>query len=205
MTNKPIQTALNFLLRAAGVRGTNVGSDEKTSLPEANSPGGLSGARDVFAGAVNAMSSFFEGVEIGHVDPAAVVARGPNGLTPFLPHKEQDQTISVATKPWVVQGGEEENEIALVGTKQWLFQADGDENQPVLISTKPCASYEDIALANAMREAVQFAGGGVQQQGSVQQLIQAMAGFAPPVPGSGLTVSSAFQDGLGGIFASPQG
>lgn len=206
MTNKPIQTALNFLLRAAGARGTNAGSDEKTSLLEATSPGGLSGARDAFAGVVNGMSPFFEGVAIGHVDPVSVAILDPHELTPYLPPFEWEQTVSVATKPWVVQGGEEENQNALVGTKPWLFQADGDENQSVWISTKPCASYEDIALANAMREAAQFAGGGVQQQqGSVQQLIQAMAGFAPPVPGSGLTVSSAFQAGLGGVLASPQG
>jgi len=205
MTNKPIQTALNFLLRAAGVRGTNAGSDEMTSLLEATSPGGLSGARDAFAAAVDAISPSLHVVESGYANPAAVAIRGPSGLTPFHPRDEGEQSISVATKPWVFQADGDENQPTLVTTKPWLFHADGDENQPMLISTKPCASYEDIDLTNVMREAVQFAGGGVQQQESVQQLIQAMAGFAPQVPVSGLTVSSAFQDGLGGILTSPQG
>lgn len=58
------------------------------------------------------------------------------------------------------------------------------------------------ALTDALQEATRMVGGTGALEGGVQQLVQAMAGFAPQAA-EALTVSSAFQDALGAVVANP--
>ncbi len=48
-----------------------------------------------------------------------------------------------------------------------------------------------------------MAGGAGALEGGVQQLVQAMAAFAPQAAGEALTGSGALRDALGGVLANP--
>lgn len=209
------QTHLASALRAAGVR-TTAGKDDDTSAPAADSLEGLHGSlRDALATALAALPqasvlSSLEGVETGTLKPIALADVGDGGdagdgwgstrPTLFQPEPGDEQTFVAETKPWKVEPGSD-----VLGSTSGALVA-GTDLAAVL---KAAAAAPAVGgnggstLADALQEAARTVGGPGALEGGVQQLVQAMAGFAPQAAGEVLTVSSAFRDALGAVVANP--
>ncbi|WP_231502247.1 hypothetical protein [Paracidovorax avenae] len=206
------QTALAFALRAAGVR-TATGKDDDTAAPAAGSLEGLHGSlSDALATAFAALPqasalSLLESVETGTLKPIPLADVGDVGdgwgstrPTLFQPEPGEGQTFVAETKPWKVEPGSD-----VLGSTSGALVA-GTDLAAVL---KAAAAAPAVGgnggstLADALQEATRMVGGAGALEGGVQQLVQAMAGFAPQAAGEALTVSGAFRDALGAVVATP--
>ncbi|MDA8459801.1 hypothetical protein M5C97_24650 [Acidovorax sp. NCPPB 3859] len=206
------QTDLASALRAAGVRAAT-GTDDDTAEPAAGSPEGLHGSlRDALAAARAALPqayalSSLESVETGSLKPIALADVGDAGdgwgstrPTLFQPEAGEGPTFVAETKPWKVEPGSD-----VLGSASGAPVAGTD-----LAAVLRAGAMAPVggggggsALTDALQEATRMVGGTGALEGGVQQLVQAMAGFAPQAAGEALTVSSAFQDALGAVVANP--
>ncbi|MBF9264124.1 hypothetical protein I4I83_05705 [Acidovorax cattleyae] len=209
------QTTLASVLRAAGVR-TATGKDDESAAPAAGSPEGLHGSlRDALAAARAALPqayalSSLESVETGTLKPIALADVGDVGdagdgwgstrPTLFQPEAGDGQTFVAETKPWKVEPGSD-----VLGPAAGALVA-GTDLAAVLKAgaMAPAGGGNDgSALTDALQEATRMVGGTGALEGGVQQLVQAMAGFAPQAAGEALAVSGAFRDALGAVVANP--
>lgn len=205
------QATLASALRAAGVRATT-GKDDDTAAPVAGSREGLHGSlRDALATALAASSqasalSSLNGVEMGYFKPLALAditdGWGSTRPTLFQPEPGEGQTFVVETKPWKVEPGSD-----VLGPAAGALVAGADLaavlKAAVLAPAPAIGGNGGLGLTDALQEATQMVGGTGALEGGVQQLVQAMAGFAPQAAGEALTVSGAFRDALGGVLANP--
>ncbi len=208
------QTHLASALRAAGVR-TTAGKEDGTSAPAADSLEGLHGSlRDALATALAALPqasalSSLEGVEMGTLKPIALADVGDAGdgwgstrPTLFQPEAGEGQTFMAETKPWKVEPGSD-----VLGPASGAVMAGTDLaavlRAAALAPAPAVGGNGGSALTDALQEATRMVGGAGALEGGVQQLVQAMAGFAPQAAGEALTVSGAFRDALGGVLANP--
>ncbi|WP_225980230.1 hypothetical protein [Paracidovorax avenae] len=208
------QTHLASALRAAGVR-TTTGKDDETAAPAAGSLEGLHGSlHDALAAAravvpqASALSSL-KGVETGTLKPIALADVGDAGdgwgstrPTLFQPEPGEEQTFAAETKPWKVEPGSD-----VLGSTSGALVAGTDLaavlKAAALAPAPAIGGNGGLGLTDALQEATQMVGGTGALEGGVQQLVQAMAGFAPQAAGEALTVSGAFRDALGGVLANP--
>ncbi|WP_167361347.1 hypothetical protein [Paracidovorax cattleyae] len=215
------QTTLASVLRAAGVR-TATGKDDDTAVPAAGSPEGLHGSlHDALAAARAALPqayalSSLEGAETGFLKPIALADVGDAGdvgdvgdagdgwgstrPTLFQPEAGDGPTFVAETKPWKVEPGSD-----VLGPAAGALVA-GTDLAAVLKAgaMAPAGGGNDgSALTDALQEATRMVGGTGALEGGVQQLVQAMAGFAPQAAGEALAVSGAFRDALGAVVANP--
>ncbi|WP_053844711.1 hypothetical protein [Paracidovorax avenae] len=206
------QTTLASALRAAGVRAAT-GSDDDTAAPAAGSPEGLHGSlHDALAAARAALPqayalSALDGVETGTLKPIALADIGDAGdrwgstrPTLFQPEAGEGQTFVAETKPWKVEPGSD-----VLGPASAALVA-GTDLAAVLKAGAMAPAVGGNGgsdLTDALQEATRMVGGTGALEGGVQQLVQAMAGFAPQAAGEVLAVSSAFRDALGAVVANP--
>ncbi|MFD1839618.1 hypothetical protein ACFSHV_14970, partial [Paracidovorax cattleyae] len=109
-------------------------------------------------------------------------------------------TFVAETKPWKVEPGSD-----VLGPAAGALVA-GTDLAAVLKAgaMAPAGGGNDgSALTDALQEATRMVGGTGALEGGVQQLVQAMAGFAPQAAGEALAVSGAFRDALGAVVANP--
>lgn len=211
------QTHLASALRAAGVR-TNAGKDDDTAAPAAGSLEGLHGSlRDALASAFAALPqasalSSLEGVETGTLKPIALADMGDGGdagdgwgstrPTLFQPEAGEGQTFVAETKPWKVEPGSD-----VLGPASGALVAGTDLaavlKAAALAPAPAVGGNGGSALTDALQDATRMVGGAGALEGGVQQLVQAMAGFAPQAAGEVLTVSGAFRDALSAVVANP--
>ncbi|WP_167361344.1 hypothetical protein [Paracidovorax cattleyae] len=209
------QTTLASVLRAAGVR-TATGKDDDTAVPAAGSPEGLHGSlHDALAAARAALPqayalSSLEGVETGTLKPIALADVGDVGdvgdgwgstrPTLFQPEAGEGPTFVAETKPLKVEPGSD-----VLGPASGALVA-GTDLAAVLKAgaMAPAGGGNDgSALNGALQDASQMVGGTGALEGGVQQLVQAMAGFAPQAAGEAHAVLGAFRDALGGVLVNP--
>lgn len=201
------QTNLASALRAAGVR-TATGKDDDTAAPAAGSPEGLHGSlHDALAAARAALPqayalSSLESVETGTLKPIALADIGDAGdgwgstrPTLFQPEAEEGPTFLAETKPWKVEPGSD-----VLGPASGALVTGADLAGAMASAV---GGNDGSDLADALQEATRMVGGTGALEGGVQQLVQAMAGFAPQAAGEALTVSGAFRDALGGVLVNP--
>ncbi|ADX48581.1 hypothetical protein Acav_4702 [Paracidovorax avenae ATCC 19860] len=206
------QTNLASALRAAGVRAAT-GSDDDTAAPAAGSPEGPHGSlHDALAAARAALPqayalSSLDGVETGSLKPIALADVGDAGdgwgstrPTLFQPEAGEGPTFVAETKPWKVEPGSD-----VLGPASGALVA-GTDLAAVLKGGAMASAVGGNGgsdLTDALQEATRMVGGTDALEGGMQQLVQAMAGFAPQAAGGALTVSSAFRDALGAVVANP--
>ncbi|MBF9263943.1 hypothetical protein I4I83_04575 [Acidovorax cattleyae] len=206
------QTTLASVLRAAGVR-TATGKDDESAAPAAGSPEGLHGSlHDALAAARAALPqayalSSLEGAETGFLKPIALADVGDAGdgwgstrPTVFQPEAGEGPTFVAETKPWKVEPGSD-----VLGPAAGALVA-GTDLAAVLRAGAMASAVGGNGgsdLTDALQEATRMASGTGALEGGVQQLLQAMAGFAPQAAGETLTVSGAFRDALGGVLVNP--
>ncbi|AVS93004.1 hypothetical protein C8246_15775 [Paracidovorax avenae] len=206
------QTDLASALRAAGVR-TATGKDDDTAVPAAGSPEGLHGSlHDALAAARAALPqayalSALDGVVTGTLKPIALADVGDAGdgwgstrPTLFQPEAGEGQTFVAETKPWKV-----EPDSDVLGPAAGALVAGSDLAAVLKAGAMAPAGGGNggSALNGALQEATRMVGGTGALEGGVQQLVQAMAGFAPQAAGEAHSVSSAFRDALGGVLVNP--
>lgn len=206
------QTNLASALRAAGVRAAT-SKDDDTAAPAAGSPEGLHGSlRDALAAARAALPqayalSSLEGVETGTLKPIALADVGDVGdgwgstrPTLFQPEAGEGPTFLAETKPWKVEPGSD-----VLGPASGALVAGTDLAAVLKAAAMASAGGGNggSALTDALQDATRMAGGSGALEGGVQQLVQAMAGFAPQAAGETLAVSGAFRDALGGVLVNP--
>ncbi|WP_234383756.1 hypothetical protein [Paracidovorax avenae] len=201
------QTTLASALRAA------TSKDDDTAAPAAGSPEGLHGSlHDAIAAARAALPqayalSSLDGVVTGTLKPIALADVGDAGdgwgstrPTLFQPEAGEGQTFVAETKPWKV-----EPDSDVLGPASGALVAGTDLAAVLRAAAMAPAGGGGggSALTDALQEATRMVGGTGALEGGVQQLVQAMAGFAPQAAGEALAVSGAFRDALGSVVANP--
>lgn len=211
MKDSNVKTTFASVLRAAGVRRTTA-KDEETEVTGTATPEILHGAlRDVFGPTSTLMASpqtpgvpspeVAESIDI-ELKPIALAAitHGWWDTPPTLSQSdgEAGQLFSFETKPWRVEQGSD----ALPAAAEVRY-AGPDLAALLTAAASGTGRTGGAALTDTVEEESVMTGASMSLDVGVQQLVQAMAGFAPQAAGAVLTVSSPLQDALGTVVANP--
>ncbi|WP_372166020.1 hypothetical protein [Xanthomonas axonopodis] len=209
MKDSNAQTTLASALRATGISGVS-GRDDETAVPGTNDPNGLHGSlRSAFAAAMEALPQASslpapDEAEIGYAKPMAMadITDGWGNTRPELFQRDGDdgQPVVVEAKPWRVEEGSDAVPAAAKALSGRVDLA------AVLTATAAgIGGNGGLSLTTSAQDTARIGGGTAALEISAQQLVQAMAGFAPQGAGESLIASGAFRDALGAVVANPLG
>ena len=202
MNQESLESAIAAVLRAARVRDTTGDEDETTARGTAGAKGQHGSLREALAMAVAAWPQgsalpSFQAVEVVQVKPLAlsdaVDGWGSTRPTLFQPDQgEEAETGVYETKPWKLELGDD-----AYPTATGSVNAEADLATALAGAATDTGFTNSSALIGALNGVTSTVGGTAGLEGSVQQLVQAMAGFSPqgagqitsPVSPPDLTVS----------------
>ncbi|MBO9831189.1 hypothetical protein [Xanthomonas phaseoli] len=209
MKDSNAQTTLASALRAAGI-GEVSGNGDETSALGTTDPNGLHGSlRSAFAAAMAALPQASslpapDAVDIGYAKPMAMseITDGWGNAVPELFQQDGDdgQPVVVDAKPWRVEEGSD----AVAAAAQAL-SVNVDLAAVLTATVAGIGGNGSLSLTGSTQEAARMGGGTAALEISAQQLVQAMAGFAPQAAGESLMASGAFRDALGVVAVNPLG
>ncbi|MDA8454340.1 hypothetical protein M4R22_06165 [Acidovorax sp. GBBC 3334] len=209
MKDSNTQTTLASALRAAGISEVS-GNDDETAALGTSDPNGLHGSlRSAFTAAMEALPQASslpapDAVEIGYAKPMAMaeIADGWGDARPelFQQNGDDGQPVVVDAKPWRVEEGSD----AVPAAAQAL-SANVDLAAVLTATAAGIGGNGSLSLTGSTQEAARMAGSTAALEMNAQQLVQAMAGFAPQAAGESLIASGAFRDVLGVVVANSLG
>ncbi len=209
MNQESLENAIAAVLRAAHVRDTTGDEDDTTARGTAGAVGRHGSLRDALAAAVAAWPQAsgwpsIRDVEVAQVKPIALSDAIDDGWastrpTLFQPEGiEEGQAGVYETKPWKLELGDDAYPAA-TGTANV-----GADLAKALMGAAAGAGWAgSSALTAALNGATSTVGGSAGLEGSVQQLVQAMAGFSPQGAGQ-MTPGASLPDLTISLIANPQ-
>ena len=208
MNQESLESAIAAVLRAARVRDTTGDEDETTARGTAGAKGQHGSLREALATAVAAWPQgsalpSFQAVEVVQVKPLALSDAmdgwGSTRPTLFQPDQgEEAETGVYETKPWKLELGDDAYPTATVTANV------GADLATALAGAATGTGFAgSSALTGALNAATSAAGGSAVLEGSVQQLVQAMAGFSPRGAGQ-VTPGASLPDLMVSLITNPQ-
>lgn len=209
MDKERLENAIAAVLRAAQVGDTTGEEDDATARGTAGVEGRYGSLRDALAAAIAAWPQAsalpsFEDVEVAQVKPLALsdaIDDGWGSTRPMLFQPEgieEGQTGVYETKPWMVERWSDAYPNA-TGTANV-----GADLAKALMSAAAGAGWAgSSALLGALNGATSTVGGSAGLEVSVQQLVQAMAGFSPQGAGQ-MTTGASLPDLMVSLTVNPQ-
>ncbi|AVT14610.1 hypothetical protein C8235_07120 [Paracidovorax avenae] len=209
MDKESLENAIAAALRAARVRDTTGDEGDTAARGTAGVEGRYGSLRDALAAAIaawpqaSALPSIRD-VEVAQVKPIALSDAIDDGWASTRPtllqpgQGEEGQTGVYETKPWMLEPGSDAYPTA-TGTANV-----GADLAKALLGAAAGAGWAgSSALLGALSGADSTVSGSAVLEGSVQQLVQAMAGFSPQ--GAGQVASGALlPDLMASLIANPQ-
>lgn len=209
MNQESLENAVAAALRAAHVRDTTGDEDDTAARGTAGAGGRHGSLRDALAAAIAAWPQdsglpSMRDVEVAQVKPIALSDAIEDGWASTRPtllqpgQGEEGQTGVYETKPWMLEPGSDAYPTA-TGTAN----AGADLAKALMGAAGGAGVVGSSALLGALNGATSTVGGSAVLEGSVQQLVQAMAGFSPQGAGQ-VTPGALLPDLMVLLTANPQ-
>lgn len=209
MNQESLENAIAGVLRAAHVGDTAGDEDDATARGTAGVEGRYGSLRDALAAAVAAWPQAsgwpsIRDVEVAQVKPIALSDAIDDGWastrpTLFQPDQgEEGQAGVYETKPWKLEFGDDAYPTA-TGTAN----AGADLAKALMGAAAGAGLAGSSALTAVLNGGTSTVGGSAGLEGSVQQLVQAMAGFSPRGAGQ-VTPGASLPDLMASLIANPQ-
>ncbi|AVS91153.1 hypothetical protein C8246_04160 [Paracidovorax avenae] len=185
MNQESLENAIAAALRAARVRDTTGDEGDTAARGTAGVEGRYGSLRDALAAAIAAWPQAsalpsFEDVEVAQVKPIALSDAIDDGWASTRPMLfqpegiEKGQTGVYETKPWKLELGDD-----AYPTATRTANVGADLAKALMGAAAGAGWAGSSALLGALNGATSTVGGSAVLEGSVQQLVQAMAGFSP--------------------------
>ncbi|AVS74158.1 hypothetical protein [Paracidovorax cattleyae] len=209
MNQESLENAIAVVLRAAHVRDTTGDEDDAAVRGTAGAMGRHGSLRDALAAVIAAWPQTpglpsLQDVEVAQVKPIAVSDAIDDGWastrpTLFQPDQgEEGQAGVYETKPWKLELGDDAYPTA-TGTAN----VGADLAKALMGAAAGAGVAGSSALTAALNGTTSTVGGSAGLEGSVQQLVQAMAGFS--LRGAGhVTPGALLPDLTISLIANPQ-
>ncbi|WP_225977885.1 hypothetical protein [Paracidovorax avenae] len=209
MNQESLENAIAAALRAAHVRDTTGDEDDTAARGTAGAVGRHGSLRDALAAAIAAWPQAsglpsMRNVEVAQVKPIVLSDAIDDGWastrpTLFQPEGiEEGQAGVYETKPWKLELGDDAYPTA-TGTAN----VGADLAKALMSAAVGAGVAGSSALLGALNGATSTVGGSAVLEGSVQQLVQAMAGFSPQGAGQ-VTPGASLPDLTVSLIANPQ-
>lgn len=183
MNQESLEKAIAAVLRAARVRGTTDDEDDTTARGTTEAQGWHGSLRDAFAAVVGAWPQAsgwpsIRDVDVAQVKPLALsdAIDGWASTRPTLFHPgqgEEGETGVYETKPWKLELGDD-----AYPTATGSVNAGADLATALAGAATGTGFAGSSALTGALNAAASAVIGSAVLEGSMQQLVQAMAGFS---------------------------
>lgn len=209
MNQESLENAIAAVLRAAHVSDTTGDEEDIAARGAAGAEGRYGSLRDALAAAIGAWPQAsglpsIRDFEVAHVKPIALSDAAGDGwgsTRPTLFHPDQSEegeTGVYETKPWGLEPGTDAYPTAIGSASS------GADLAKALMSAAVGAGIAgSSALLEALSGATSMVGGSAVLEGSVQQLVQAMAGFSPQGGGQ-VAPGAPLPDLTVSLIANPQ-
>ncbi|AVS83151.1 hypothetical protein C8237_08050 [Paracidovorax avenae] len=209
MNQESLENAIAAALRAARVRDTTGDEGDTAARGTAGVEGRYGSLRDALAAAIAAWPQAsalpsFEDVEVAQVKPLALSDAIDDGWastrpTLFQPDQgEEGQAGGYETKPWKLELGDD-----AYPTAKGTANVGADLAKALMGAAAGAGVAGSSALTAVLSGVTSTAGGSAVLEGSVQQLVQAMAGFSPRGAGH-VTPGASLPDLMVSLIANPQ-
>ncbi|WP_225980324.1 hypothetical protein [Paracidovorax avenae] len=209
MNQESLENAIAAVLRAAHVGDTTGEEDDTAARGTAGVQSRQGSLRDALAAAIAAWPQAsgwpsIRDVEVAQVKPIALSDAIDDGWastrpTLFKPDQgEEGQAGVYETKPWMVEPGSDAHSTATE-----TINVKTDLATTLMGAVAGAGWAGSSALTGALNGATSVAGGSVGLEGSVQQLVQAMAGFSPQGAGQ-VAPGASLPELMVSLIANPQ-
>ena len=209
MNQESLENAIAAALRAAHVRDTTGDEDDTAARGTAGVQSRHGSLRDALAAAIAAWPQAsgwpsIRDIEVAQVKPIALSDAIDDGWASTRPtllqpgQGEEGQTGVYETKPWKLELGDDAYPTA-TGTAN----AGADLAKALMGAAAGAGVAGSSALLGALNGATSTVGGSAVLEGSVQQLVQAMAGFSPQGAGQ-VTPGASLPDLMVSLITNPQ-
>ncbi|WP_225976118.1 hypothetical protein [Paracidovorax avenae] len=209
MNQESLENAIAAALRAAHVRDTTGDEDDTAARGTAGAVRQHGSLRDALAAAMAAWPQdsgppSMRDVEVAQVKPIALSDAIDDGWASTRPtllrpgQGEEGQTGVYETKPWMLEPGSDAYPTA-TGTAN----AGADLAKALMGAAAGVGWAGSSALLGALSGVTSTVGGSAVLEGSVQQLVQAMAGFSPQGAGQ-MAPGASLPDLTVSLIANPQ-
>ncbi|AVS79485.1 hypothetical protein C8234_06595 [Paracidovorax avenae] len=208
MNQESLENAIAAVLRAAHVGDTTGEEDDATARGTAGAVGRHGSLRDALAAAIAAWPQdsglpSIRDVEVAQVKPLALLDAidgwGSTRPTLFQPDQGEEVQMGVyETKPWKLELGDD-----AYPTATGSVNAGADLATALAGAATGTGFAGSSALTGAKNAATSAVVGSAVLEGSVQQLVQAMAGFSPRGAGH-VTPGASLPDLMVSLIANPQ-
>ncbi|ADX45959.1 hypothetical protein Acav_2046 [Paracidovorax avenae ATCC 19860] len=211
MNQESLENAIAAALREAHVRDTTGDEDDTAARGTAGAVGRHGSLRDALAAVMAAWPQdsglpSMRDVEVAQVKPIALSDAIDDGWASTRPmllqpgQGEEGQTGVYETKPWMLESGSDAYPTA---TATGTANAGADLAKALMSAAADAGVAGRSALLGALSGAISTVGGSAVLEGSVQQLVQAMAGFSPQGAGQ-VTPGASLPDLMVSLIAPSQ-